>query len=339
MQISVNIRTRTQRFLIALTILAIGGTTAAAYAPKAQAATSTSNTKVSYEKTVDSHTIDIYINSPLTDAGLWVKSVRLIVPDGWSKTSAKKYPALWLLHGGGDNNESWTKNTDIEELVAKKQMVVVMPDTSWCSAYSDWYDAKGPRWETYLTNDLRNLLDSKYAVDGSNAAVAGLSMGGLGSLKLAEQHPDMFKAVASFSGNADPLHAYSNSTDGVDYPGVSCGADWKRIWGDNTISAQHAIWERNDPYVQADKLAQMRYVYIASGDGLTDPMNGGSIMSMMPDPVEKQVNVEAQALLAKLQGLNIPADSHFYTGTHSWPYWQDELHRSLPGLLGSIGVQ
>ncbi|HSW99517.1 MAG TPA: alpha/beta hydrolase family protein [Patescibacteria group bacterium] len=337
MQIFKKIRTGARLLLIGLAILAVGaGTPVVAYAPKTQAAAST---KVSYEKTVDSHTIDIYINSPLTDAGLWVKSVRLVVPDGWSKSSAKKYPALWLLHGGGDNNESWTKNTDIETLAVKHQVIVVMPDTSWCSGYSDWYDTTGPRWETYLTNDLRNLLDSKYAVDGSNAAVAGLSMGGLGSLKLAEQHPDMFKAVASFSGNADPLHAYSNSSDGVDYPGISCGANWKRVWGDDTIPAQHAIWERNDPYVQADKLAQMKYVYIASGDGLSDPLNGGSIASMMPDPVEKQVNVEAHALVGKLQGLNIPADSHFYTGTHSWPYWQEELHRSLPGLLNSIGVQ
>lgn len=337
MQISINARIRIRRLFIGVAVLTVSSMSVATYMPKTHAATTVPTTKVAYEKVVDSHTVDLYINSPLTDASLWVKSVRLLVPDGWSRNSSTKYPALWLLHGGGDTYESWTKNTDIKELVAKRQMVVVIPDTSWCSAYSDWYDTSGPRWETYLTTDLRNLLDSKYAVDGSNAAVAGLSMGGLGSLKLAEQHPDMFKATASFSGNVDPLHAYSNSADGVDLPGLSCGADWKRVWGNYTIPAQRAVWERNDPYVQAAKLSQMRYVYIASGDGLSDPLSGGSMM--MPDPVEKQVNVEAHALMTKLQDLNIPADSHFYTGTHSWPYWQDELHRSLPGLLDAIGVE
>jgi S-formylglutathione hydrolase FrmB len=320
--------------LIALAAIALG---VAPVALHASTATAASATTVSYEKTIDSHTVELYINSPLTDAGLWVKSVRLIVPDGWSKNSAKKYPALWLLHGGGDDYSSWTKNTDIQKIVAEKQVVVVMPDTSWCSAYSDWLDPKGPRWETYLTNDLRNILNTKYAVDGSNAAVAGLSMGGLGALKLAAQHPDMFKAVAAFSGNADPLHAYDNTTDGPDLPGVSCAADWKRVWGDYSIPTQHAIWERNNPYSLADKFAQMRYVYLSSGDGLSDPLQGGAVM--MPDPVEKQVNVETQALNNKLHDLNIPTDSHFYTGTHSWPYWQEELHRSLPGLLQAINVQ
>lgn len=288
-----------------------------------------------YEKTIDSRTLELYIYSPLTGAP--VKSVRLIVPDGWSKKSANKYPALWLLHGGLDTYESWMKNTTIKDMVNQHQVVVVMPDTSWCSSYTDWLDPTGPQWETYLTSQLRDLLSNSYAVDGTNAAVAGISMGGLGSMKLAEQHPDMFKAVASFSGNVDPLHAYNGSVDGPDLPGLACASDWRRVWGDYNTPAQRTVWERNDPYMQADKLAQMKYVYISAGDGITDPLNKN--MFFFGDPVEKQVRAQADGLSNKLKGLNIPAETNFTVGTHTWPYWQKNLQQALPGLLNAINVQ
>ena len=44
------------------------------------------------------------------------------------------------------------------------------------------------------------------------------------------------------------------------------------------------------------------------------------------------------ALLARLKQLRIPVTTDFYgPGTHTWPYWERELHRSLPLLLGALG--
>lgn len=314
---------------LALVGMAVVMATSAAVGVTSQAEAAAGDAKVASEKRVDAQTLELSISSPSIEG--WRKTVRVLVPQGWSKTSPQKYPTLWLLHGGMDDSNSWLKNTEIKQLAASRNMMVVIPDTSWCSAYSDWYNGGKwgqPAWETYITEELRTLMETNYRADGSNAAVAGPSMGGLGAMKFAAHHPDMFKAAASFSGNVDPLHAYNNMVDGPDLPGLSCFADWKRVWGDYKTTVGRALWERNDPYVQADKLASQKYLYVASGDGVA-----------ANDAVEKQVYKQSQALVQKLQSLNIPVDSHFYSGNHTWPYWNQELKRALPGVTSALNVQ
>jgi diacylglycerol O-acyltransferase/trehalose O-mycolyltransferase len=40
-----------------------------------------------------------------------------------------------------------------------------------------------------------------------------------------------------------------------------------------------------------------------------------------------------------LRWLHIPATLDMYgPGTHTWPYWQRELHTSFPMLMSAIGV-
>jgi S-formylglutathione hydrolase FrmB len=38
----------------------------------------------------------------------------------------------------------------------------------------------------------------------------------------------------------------------------------------------------------------------------------------------------------RLRSLGIPASTHFYQGTHRWPYWGRELACALPVLLAEI---
>src|SRR5690349_12303966 len=42
--------------------------------------------------------------------------VRLLTPVGWTKSSSKRWPVLYLLHGCCDTYESWTRSTDIARL-------------------------------------------------------------------------------------------------------------------------------------------------------------------------------------------------------------------------------
>jgi S-formylglutathione hydrolase FrmB len=144
-------------------------------------------------------------------------------------------------------------------------------------------------------------------------------------LKFAAQHPGMFAAAASFSGNVDPLHSYCAGADGFDKPGLGCGADWTRVWGDPTIPAQRDIWQRNNPYDLAPKLAGTQ-LYVACGDGAGW------------DPIEMQVHVESRAFVDRLHSLGIPVTSRFYDGTHGWDDWQRELRTALPLLMSSIGA-
>lgn len=280
------------------------------------------------ERPVSGHPrmLDLQVRSPSIDSVLHVKWVRLILPPGWSKDADRTWPTLWLLHGGLDDNLSWTRNTDIEALSADRDAIIVMPDTSWCSAYSDWWnhgDGGAPRWETYVTSELPRILTAGYRAGGERA-VAGMSMGGLGALKLAAAHHGMFAAAASFSGNVDPLHSYDNERSGPDLPGLGCGADWKRVWGDPDVPAQHDIWVRNDPYDQAASLAGVR-LFVSAGTG--------------SDPAESTVYPQSAALVAKLRGLGIPVTWDPVTGGgHDWANWNAELTKAFPTLMSAIGA-
>lgn len=122
-------------------------------------------------------------------------------PNGW--------PVLYLLHGHDGNQNSWRDLGDIlptlDRLIDEARiqpLVVVMPDAgnSW---YVDSAALGGPgNYETALTRDLRLAVEGRYPVrrDREGRAIAGLSMGGYGALRLAYAHNDLYVAAASLSG-------------------------------------------------------------------------------------------------------------------------------------------
>lgn len=286
------------------------------------AATADTGATVTAEKRVDSQTLDITIKSPSTEQS--TRNVRLLLPAGWSPSASRTWPVLFVLHGGFDSYTSWTSSTNIKSLAAGRQVIVALPDTSWCSSYSDWwnYGSGGrPKWETFITTEVRQILERGYRA-GTDRAVAGNSMGGLGAMKFAANGGAMFKAAASFSGDVDPLHQYAGGT-GVTTPGLSCGADWKRVWGDPAVPAQRLIWQRNDPWNQAEGLRGKSLFLSSGGTG---------------DLVEAQVDKETKGLATRLSGLGIPATTDFYTGNHNWTYWSREMGRAWNQLMTAIGA-
>jgi S-formylglutathione hydrolase FrmB len=43
-------------------------------------------------------------------------------------------------------------------------------------------------------------------------------------------------------------------------------------------------------------------------------------------------------MAARLRELGVPATIDLYgPGTHSWPYWQRELHKAMPRILAQLG--
>jgi len=290
--------------------------------PAGAAATADNGATVIGERSVNSRTLDLTIRSPSTERS--TAKVRLLLPTGWSRTASRTWPTLWVLHGGLDDYRSWYDKTDIEVLAANREAIIVLPDTSWCSAYSDWWNyGKGgrPKWETFLMTELTQILERGYRAN-TTRAVAGNSMGGLGAMKLAANHSSDFRAAASFSGNLDPLHQYPGGT-GFDIPGLSCLADWKRVWGDPAIPAQRAIWERNDPWNRAAELRGLSLFISAGGNG---------------DLIEAETDRQAKGLQQRLQSFGIPVTAHFYKGGHNWTSWNAELARAWPQLMTAIGA-
>jgi S-formylglutathione hydrolase FrmB len=111
------------------------------------------------------------------------------------------------------------------------------------------------------------------------------------------------------------------------------GEDPDALWGDPDRDAKR--WAAHNPRDLAARLRGTR-LFVSSGSGRPgplDPPNAGS------DPIEPVVLRETGSFVVRLRELGIPARVDLYgRGTHSWPYWQRELHRSWPLLLRALGA-
>ncbi len=116
--------------------------------------------------------VDLTVRSPALGR---TARVRLLTPRGWERRRAgQRWPVLYLLHGCCDTYESWTRETDVEELPQLRDTLVVMPEGGAAGWYSDWWNrgAGGPpRWETFHLVELRRLLERRYGA-GPRRAIA-----------------------------------------------------------------------------------------------------------------------------------------------------------------------
>lgn len=115
--------------------------------------------------------------------------------------SEKKYKVLWLLHGTFGDNTDWVRKTNIELYATEKDLVVVMPP-ALNSNYSNWeHSMLGYNMYDYLTEELMPLIYGWFPVSDcrEDNFIAGLSMGGRGTIKFAVTHPDKFAAAAVLS--------------------------------------------------------------------------------------------------------------------------------------------
>jgi diacylglycerol O-acyltransferase/trehalose O-mycolyltransferase len=283
--------------------------------------TATPRAEVVREHRVAPRQLDLTIESPALGT---TAKVRLLTPLGWSPSARRRWPVLYLLHGCCDSYVSWTRSTDVEELPELRDVLVVMPEGGDVGFYSNWVD--GPSWQDFHLVELPRILERRYRA-GTDRAIAGLSMGGLGALVYSARRPRMFRAAASFSGALHPLE------DADFWVGLfsQYTADPRAIWGDP--EADRRVWERHDPTALAAGLRGVP-VFVSSGDGDPGPFEppGADV-----DPVERVVHAESRAFVRRLRALGIPVEADFYgAGVHDWPYFERELERALPLLLGPL---
>ena len=135
----------------------------------------------------------------------WLPRVNVLLPDGYDAT--RRYPVLYLLHGGGEDYSTFDTKYDIRNHTAGRDLIVVMPDGGKAGWYCDPESSNvGPRnWETFHVDELIPWVDATFSTIAQPAgrAVSGFSMGGFGALKYAAKHPELFGSVSCHSGPAD----------------------------------------------------------------------------------------------------------------------------------------
>jgi diacylglycerol O-acyltransferase/trehalose O-mycolyltransferase len=255
-------------------------------------------------------------------------------------------PALYLLDSmeAGEDFNGWDINTQAFDWYDGSGLSVVMPVGGKSSFYSDWY---GPavgngqtftyKWETFLTHELPAWLAANKDVRQTGNAVVGFSMGGSAALILAAYHPQQFIYTGSLSGflNLSAPNGPGQVRIAMMWNG---GFDPADMWG----PPSDAAWARNDPTVQAGRLAANgTRLWIYCGNGTpTDPALAS------PDaPIAGLGFLEGFAIESNRTFVDayIAAGGsngvfNFPDGIHSWGYSGEQLQLMKSDIQRTLGV-
>ncbi len=131
----------------------------------------------------------------------------VLLPDGYDSAKGP-LPLLLLLHGGGGDRTFLTRLRaaidDMWKAGALPKMVVVTPSAAR-SFYMDYKDGS-QKWESFIVGPFLDHLRQTYKVtrERKGTLLFGISMGGLGGLRLGFKYPDKFEAVAALEPGIDP---------------------------------------------------------------------------------------------------------------------------------------
>ena len=264
------------------------------------------------------------------------------------KDASKPRPTLYLLNGagGGEDSATWAAKTSYVKFFADKNVNVVTPIGGAFSYYTDW-QRDDPvlgrnKWTTFLTKELPPIINDAFDTTRVNA-IAGISMAGTSVLNLAISAPRLYRSVAAFSGCArtsDPVgQEYIRLV--VQHRG---SGNMVNMWG----PLNGPGWRANDPYLNAEKLRGIN-VYMTAGSGAPgaherlddkniegDPLTLAN-QAVLGGGIEVAIDICTRQMVDRMHQLKIPVQVNFRpTGTHSWGYWEDDLHQTWPKLARDL---
>jgi len=126
--------------------------------------------------------------------------VRILLPDALDVS--KRYPVVYVLPVEAGNENQFgdgLKEVKQRDLHNKHQAIFVAPTFSHLPWYADHPSDKTIRQESYLLNDVRDLVENTYPVsrEARGRLLLGFSKSGWGAWSMLLRHPDLFsKAVA-----------------------------------------------------------------------------------------------------------------------------------------------
>lgn len=225
-------------------------------------------------------------------------------------TNERKYPVTYLLHGYGDADDGWVQFGEINRLAdaAIKDgrippMIIVTPD-GFTSFYMN--AANGSlNYEDFFIKELIPHIEKTYHVKAERKyrGIAGLSMGGFGSMLYALKYPNLFVAAAPLSAAVWTDSDCENMQEGMynTYFGSSVG---KSLKGKDRLTP---FWHNNSVFSIIEKktveeLSAVKY-WIDCGDD--DFLTVGN----------------AQLHIA-LTNKKVPHEFRMRDGAHNWTYWR-----------------
>jgi S-formylglutathione hydrolase FrmB len=271
-----------------------------------------------FSSTIFAQTMGKVSEGKLIKSSILNKDVRytIYLPAGY-ETSERSYPVVYLLHGYTDDDTGWLQFGEINRYADKAitdgtipPMIIVMPDggVSW---YMNSYDGK-EKYEDFFVKEFMPNIEKMYKIKTQKKCrgIAGLSMGGFGSLNFALKYPDMFVAVAPLSAaiwddnamETTPIESWDRTFAQLFGRDLKGKDRLSKAWYEN--SALKLVETKS-----VEDLKKVRY-WIDCGDD--DFLTKGNCLLHI-------------ALIEK----KIPHEYRVRDGGHTWDYWRTGI---IPAL-------
>lgn len=219
------------------------------------------------------------------------RDMYVYTPPGYDDNTNEKYPVLYILHGGGEDERGWATQgkTDLilDNLIAAKKaksMIVVMPDANigMGGFTSEGIENSEKMFEAEMKQVIIPFVEKKYRAltDANDRALAGLSMGGLHTLYTGINNTNLFAHLGVFSSG------------------------WIKPMLDKLANAQYDFMQKNAATINSN----LKTFWIAMGGK------------------EDIAYTNCQVMLQKLDELGIKHEYYEYPGGHTWPVWRKDLY-------------
>jgi enterochelin esterase-like enzyme len=213
----------------------------------------------------------------------------IYTPPGYDNDANEKYPVLYILHGGGEDERGWATQgkTDLilDNLIAEKKakpMLVVMMDGNLGSGGMAGFGEQVLRtFENELKQSVIPFVEKNYRTENNaaNRALAGLSLGGLQTLYAGIKNTNLFSYLGVFSSG----------------------------------------WFANQPAISDPQYAFMKENAATVNDNLK------SLWVSMGGKEDIAYN-NCKIMLSKFDEMGIKYTYNEYPGGHTWPVWRNNLY-------------
>ena len=212
----------------------------------------------------------------------------IYTPAGYDVNTSEKYPVLYLLHGGGEDERGWAEQgkTDIimDNLIAEKKarpMLIVMMDGNFSTGGNGFGENMLKAFTAELKQSVIPFVEKNFRAetDSKNRALAGLSMGGIQTLYTGINNTGLFSYLGVFSSG------------------------WIPSMQEDLANSQYNFMSRNSDKINTD----LKQFWISMGG--------------QEDIAFKNCKI----MLSKFDEMNIKYTYSEYPGGHTWPVWRNNL--------------
>ena len=243
-----------------------------------------------------------------------VKEYSIYLPDGYDK-SDRSYPVLYLLHGANGTHTSWPTSGNAKRIIdgvikegRSVPMVIVMPDASGEGKDHNglnfgYFDQTNWPYERHFIEEFIPYIESTYRIkaDKRTRAIAGLSMGGYGTMFYTMRHPELFSSACPISARMSGTPYNKN-----------------RSYTDEYISTLDSLaGVKIAQSLSDEQIAALRQVRLRVDCGDDDYLFDGNV-----------------DFVRALRSHKIPVEFRVRDGGHSWIYWQT----ALPDILTYVSI-